>query len=57
VTGTLLLVQNSVCVCIFLYVCLATLLGLDVHRGFTSVAVCHREPGSVCILFCLLSWL
>jgi hypothetical protein len=25
--------------------------------GFYLVAVCHREPCSVCILFCLLGWL
>jgi hypothetical protein len=57
--------EQRVCVCILLYVCLDTLLGLDVRRGFTSVAVCHREPCSVClhtsysvgIVFCLRSWL
>jgi hypothetical protein len=48
----MVLVKNRVCVCVLVYVCLDTLLGLDVRRGFTSVAVCHQEPCSVCV-FCL----
>jgi hypothetical protein len=41
-------VQNRVRVCVLVYVCLDTLLGLDVRRGFTSVAVRHREPIKRC---------
>jgi hypothetical protein len=40
----LLLVQNRVCVCVLVYVCLDTLLGLDVRRGFASVASCVPVP-------------
>jgi hypothetical protein len=55
-------VQNRVCVCIFLYVCLATLLGLDVRRtpGFyLGGCGCATESRvlfayySVCVVGCI----